>query len=83
MKIFYHILGQSQSEDREVYADKENPLRYHRLFTTEDENSLILLSSEGTYGSEIKLLSDGTNRSFETVFSGFSSDKSPLELVSK
>ena len=76
MKVFYHTLGQSQSEDREVYADKENPLRYHSLFTTEDEKSLILSSSEGTYGSEIKLLSEATNESFKTVFSGFSSSKS-------
>jgi len=68
MKIFYHVLGEPQSKDEMIYSDPKNPLRYHMAYVTKNEKSLILASREGTYGSEIKVLSDG---GFVTVFSGF------------
>ncbi len=75
MKVFYHILGQPQSEDKEIFSDEANPLRYHTVFVTEDEKSLILSSREGTYGGEIKLLSEGTKGSFKRIFKGFDSEQ--------
>jgi len=75
MKVFYHQLGQPQSDDREVFSDKENPLRYHSVFVTEDEKSLVLSSRAGTYGGEIKMKSEGSKGSFETIFAGFDSSQ--------
>lgn len=72
MKVFYHQLGQPQSADKEIFSDKENPLRYHTVFVTEDEKSLVLSSRAGTYGGEIKLMSNG---SFELIFEGFDSEQ--------
>jgi len=75
MKVFYHKLGQPQSDDSEVYSDKDNPLRYHSVFVTEDEKSLVLSSRAGTYGAEIKMMSEGSKGSFETIFKGFDSSQ--------
>jgi prolyl oligopeptidase len=75
MKVFYHKLGQPQSDDKEIFSDIENPLRYHNVLVTEDEKALILSSRGGTYGGEIKLLSEGTKGSFEVIFGGFDSEQ--------
>ncbi len=72
MKVFYHRLGTAQSEDKEIYSDKENPLRYHTIYVTEDEKTLILSSRAGTYGGEISIMKDN---SFEPVFKGFDSEQ--------
>lgn len=71
MKVYYHKLGQNQKEDRLIYADSDHPLRYHTIFTTKDEKALIVSSREGTYGSQIKILSDTSDQEFKMAFEGF------------
>ncbi|MEO6167456.1 MAG: prolyl oligopeptidase family serine peptidase, partial [Chitinophagales bacterium] len=71
-KIYYHKLGDPQSNDQLIYADKEHPLRYMNAQTTEDEKFLIINISEGTDGAELWYM-DLRNREagFKKLFEGF------------
>jgi prolyl oligopeptidase len=72
-KIFKHIIGQRQSQDKLVYEDKQHPLRYKGVGLTEDERFLTLYLSEGTDGSEILYwdLKDKTQNGFKLLLPGF------------
>lgn len=82
MKIYYHELGKSQQDDKLIYEDKANPLRYFNAGVTEDERYLIVNVSEGTSGSEI-LVRDLTQSSgkFITVFKGFENNYNVIDNV--
>lgn len=71
-KVYYHKLGDPQSSDQLIYADKDHPLRYLGAQTTEDEKFLIINIAEGTDGSEIWYM-DLRNREagFKRIFEGF------------
>lgn len=72
-KVFFHKIGTSQSTDKLIYEDKNNPLRYKGAVLSEDENWLILSLSEGTDGSEImfKNLKSNVNIDFKILCPGF------------
>ncbi len=40
-KVYFHKLGDDQSEDKLIYEDKENPERGFSVFTTEDQTYLF------------------------------------------
>ena len=44
--VYFHKVGQPQSEDSLVYEDKKNPQRFQGVSTTEDERFAILSVSE-------------------------------------
>ena len=71
-KVYFHKLGDPQSNDQLIYSDKDHPLRYFIAQTTEDEKFLILNIAEGTDGSEIWYM-DLRNREagFKKLFDGF------------
>lgn len=76
MTVFYHRLGTPQSEDRAIFNDPQNPLRYNTIMTSEDERYVILSISEGTYGNEIwyKDLNENADPfagDFTCIFKGF------------
>ncbi|MDR2361970.1 MAG: prolyl oligopeptidase family serine peptidase [Prevotellaceae bacterium] len=54
-KIYYHRLGTPQSDDKIIYSDTKNPLRYNTVFTTDDERFLILSISAGTDGNTLAI----------------------------
>lgn len=74
-KVYFHKIGTPQSEDKLIYEDKDHPLRYVGAGLTEDERFLILGISEGTDGSEVKVL-DRKNEAagFITVVPGFATN---------
>ena len=48
-QVFFHTIGTPQSADRLVFEDKDHPLRFHIVSTTEDERFAILnVSDRGT-----------------------------------
>ncbi|MEO1713026.1 MAG: S9 family peptidase, partial [Bacteroidota bacterium] len=69
--VYYHKLGNDQSEDELVYQDAENPSIYHFCSITEDEKYLILYKQPGTDGfaTYVKDLEAGGD--FVELFSGF------------
>jgi prolyl oligopeptidase len=75
MKVFYHKLGEDQSQDQLIYSDKEHPLRFHSVMVSEDEKHLILVISKGTYGNEYRLKRiDDQDGPFQAVFEGFNNE---------
>ncbi len=70
-KIYYHVLGESQEEDNLVFEDPAHPLRYHNASVTDDQRYLILSSSEGTDGNEIRIKDLRKGGEFMLVFPGF------------
>ncbi|MFP4460587.1 MAG: prolyl oligopeptidase family serine peptidase [Thermotogota bacterium] len=75
MKVFYHKLGEDQGQDQLIYSDAEHPLRFIGVMVSEDEDYLILVISEGTYGSEFRVKRiDDKNAPFQTVFEGFDNE---------
>jgi len=51
--IYYHALGTDQKEDRLVYRDNDNAQRNAGAWVTEDENYLIVSTSESTHGNTL------------------------------
>ena len=81
-KIYYHTVGQLQSEDKLIYENKSFPLRECGSRTTEDERYLIVYETETTTGNSlmVKDLSDPTAQ-FIQLATGFENDYSLVENV--
>ncbi len=54
-KIYYHKLGTPQSEDKVVYENKNEPLRFYTASTTEDETTLFIYESGAGNGNNLFL----------------------------
>jgi prolyl oligopeptidase len=51
-QVFYHKVGTSQDQDMLVYEDKENPQRFHGVFTDENERFVFLNISDRGKGKD-------------------------------
>jgi prolyl oligopeptidase len=51
-QVFYHKVGTSQDQDMLVYEDKENPQRFHSVFTDENERYVFLNISDRGKGKD-------------------------------
>ena len=51
-QVYYHKTGTSQNDDMLVYEDKENPQRFHGVFTSEDERYTFLNISDRGKGKD-------------------------------
>jgi len=52
-KLYYHVLGTSQSTDQLVYGGEKQPNRYIGGSVTEDQNYLIISAAQNTSGNQI------------------------------
>ncbi|MCU0395349.1 MAG: S9 family peptidase, partial [Chitinophagaceae bacterium] len=80
-QVWYHKVGTPQSEDVLVYEDKEHPLRTVSASVTEDGRFLIISSSEGTSGAEIRFkdLKDPAQKDFSLLIAGFDTEPSVVD----
>ncbi len=78
--VYYHQIGQDQSEDKLIYRDDEAPKMYHNVFVTEDDEYLILEKASGTDGFEtwFKAL-DTPDADFQPLFTGFANKNSVVD----
>ena len=51
-QVYFHKAGAPQTEDTLVYEDKANPLRFHGVFTSEDERFAFLNISDRSKGKK-------------------------------
>lgn len=51
-QVFYHKVGTSQDQDMLVYEDKENPQRFHGVFTDENERFVFINISDRGKGKD-------------------------------
>ena len=79
-KIYFHIVGQPQSEDKLIYENKNFPLRNCGANVSDDEKFLIISETESTTGNSliVKDLTDDKS-SFITLSTGFENDYSIIE----
>lgn len=52
-KVFYHVVGTEQGEDKLIFADEEHPERLFNVGVTDDEKFLSLSGSESTSGNSL------------------------------
>ncbi|MDD3097360.1 MAG: prolyl oligopeptidase family serine peptidase [Candidatus Cloacimonetes bacterium] len=74
MKIYYHTLGQDNAQDRLIYQDPDDPLRFHHIWVSDDEKTLFLYSTKGTRGSRILYRAAEGDSPWQTLFEGFEFD---------
>jgi len=67
-QVYYHRAGTSQNDDMLVYEDKENPQRFHGVFTSEDERYTFLNISDRGKGKDGNGLWYFDNKSNDTKF---------------
>jgi prolyl oligopeptidase len=74
-KVYYHKVGDPQTADVLVYEDKEHPLRTAGVYPTEDNRFLLLQTSEGTNGAELRALDLSKSETrFDTIIPGFATN---------
>lgn len=81
-QVWYHKLGTPQSDDKLIFEDKSNPLRYYGSQVSEDEKYLFIYVSMGTYGTEI-LYKDLSKPDGKTaiLFKGFNYEYGVIDNV--
>jgi prolyl oligopeptidase len=81
-KVYFHTVGQNQSEDKLIYEDKQRPLRECYASLTDDEKFLFISITETTTGNGL-LMKDLTNpsASFVELAPGFENDYSVIDDV--
>ncbi|MDD3079137.1 MAG: prolyl oligopeptidase family serine peptidase [Paludibacter sp.] len=74
-KIFYHTVGQKQSDDRIVYEDKKHPLRECYASVSDDEKYLYITVTETTSGNGLLIKDLSNPRSdYSELAPGFNND---------
>jgi prolyl oligopeptidase len=51
-QVYYHQVGTSQDQDKLIYEDKDNPQRFHTVFTDEDQQYVFLNISDRGKGKD-------------------------------
>lgn len=82
-KVYYHKLGDDQSNDKLIYEDKDNPLRNFYAYLTENEDYLILTVTESTSGNSLYAakLNGLNNIKFHEVATGFDNDYNVIDNI--
>ena len=81
-KVFYHTLGENQSQDKLIYEDKEHALRECYASLTDDERFLFISITETTTGN-VLLMKDLTNpnATFSELAPGFDNDYTVIDNI--
>lgn len=81
-KLYYHKLGNEQTDDKIVFQDTSNPKRNFGGSVTEDGNYLIVTESESTSGNAVYLkdLRD-EKKGFVKIAEGFDYDYDVIDNV--
>ncbi|MCD4795185.1 MAG: prolyl oligopeptidase family serine peptidase [Bacteroidales bacterium] len=81
-KVYYHVLGTEQKDDKLIFENKEKPNRMYGVSLTDDDKYLFLYESETTSGNGlyVKDLSK-PNSDFKRIAEGFESDYMPVDHI--
>lgn len=52
-KLYYHVLGTPQSQDKLIFGGEQTPRRYIGAYLTEDEHFLVITAATTTTGNEL------------------------------
>ena len=81
-KIFYHLVGTKQSDDKLIFENKKFPLHNFSAGVTEDESILIISESETTEGNAlfVKNLNDKQSK-FIKIADGFDYEYAVIDNI--
>ncbi len=79
--VYYHKLGDPQSNDKLIFEDKENPTYYHFCYVTEDDRYLVLYQQPGTDGYKTMVKDLEKDGSFITLFDGYSNKSGVVHSI--
>jgi len=80
--VYYHKLGDDQSQDRLVYANEDEPKLYHFTSITEDRRYLVMYVSTGTDGYETHYMDlSQPDSKFVPLFKGFDNKSSIVDNI--
>ena len=78
-KVFYHQIGNRQSEDVLVHKEDAHPDRSFHISATEDENYILLTGYESTSGNSLAFKRAGLdNNPFTWLDEDFDNDYTPI-----
>ncbi|MEM9547927.1 MAG: prolyl oligopeptidase family serine peptidase [Bacteroidota bacterium] len=78
--LYYHKLGEDQSQDKLIYTDKEHPMRNVYAGTSEDERFLIMSITESTSGNELAFMDlEKGDGNIVKLVNGFDADYSFID----
>jgi len=81
-KLFYHVLGTPQSQDKLIFGGEQTPRRYIGAYLTEDERFLVITAANSTTGNELYIQDFGTPGSgIVNVVDNFDNDHSVLDNI--
>ncbi len=81
-KVYYHTVGQVQSQDKLIYEDKQHPLRECYASLTDDEQFLFISIAETTSGNGLLMKDLSKSESdFTELAAGFDNDYSVVDHV--
>lgn len=82
-KVYYHQLGNKQSDDILIFDDKSHPLRNFHAYLTEDKKFLILGETESTSGNSLYAakINDINNIEFKKIAEGFEYDYDVIDNI--
>jgi len=78
-KVYYHTLGTAQDEDELVFEDKQHPQRNAGAGITDDEQFLIITTSESTNGNSLMVKDLKNERDFVTLVDNYETDNYILD----
>lgn len=80
-KVYYHAIGTPQSEDKLLYKDDSNPLRYHTGYDDGDTGKwLFVTTSEGTSGTQIIYKRKDAREPYRVLLKGFDDEYTILKV---
>ena len=81
-KVYFHTVGQEQSQDKLIYEDKQHPLRECYASLTDDEQFLFISITETTTGNGLLMKDLSKPESdFTQLAPGFDNDYSVVDHV--
>lgn len=82
-KVFYHKLGEKQSDDILIFNDKDHPLRNCYAYLSEDKSFLLLSQSESTSGNALYAakIDKIENIKFKKIAEGFEYDYNVIDNI--
>ncbi|KAA6321919.1 Prolyl endopeptidase, partial [termite gut metagenome] len=79
-KIYYHVLGQPQSNDKLVYQNTKYPKRFYRASVSEDEKVLFISESGEGHGNAL-YIEDPKKNTFVQLADNMDYDHYPIEVI--
>jgi len=81
-KVYYHKLGTAQKDDKLIFEDSKNAMRYYYAGTTDDERYLFLSISGGTSGNALAIKElNKPNSTFRTIVPGMEKEYNIIENI--